>query len=396
MSLEKPGGVVGFDRRAFLRRAGASALPLISAGGLQHLVGTAQAQENGGLILREKEPLNLEFPFAKLDGFNVPNELFYVRTHFPVPKLEPASWRFKLEGAVNKPLTLALDELRKMASRNEDALLECTGNGRSFLTPKTKGVQWQLGAVGTARWTGVPLGAVLERSGLKDSAVEVILEGADSGTIKDPPKPEGAIHFARSLPLAKARKADVLLAYGMNGKDLPVNHGFPLRLIVPGWYGMASVKWLTRLIVTDRPFNGFFQSIDYSFFERVNGLPSVAPIQEIQVKASVARPAQGETVPAGKTYRVHGAAWTGESAVAKVEVSTNGGRSWAAARLVGKPVPYCWRLWEYEWRTPQQPGRYAIMARATDARGRIQPLRRDPDRRNYMINHVVPIGVDVK
>jgi DMSO/TMAO reductase YedYZ molybdopterin-dependent catalytic subunit len=206
----------------------------------------------------------------------------------------------------------------------------------------------------------------------------------------------GTIHFARSLPLDKARKAKTILAYRMNGAELPVNHGFPLRAVVPGWYGVASVKWLTRIIVTDRPFRGWFQSFDYTYFQRIKGLPTVVPITELEVKAQVARPAAGEMVPAGKDYRVFGAAWTGLGRVNKVEVSVDGGRTWKPARLLGEPQTYTWRLWDYRWQTPNKVGRYRIMARATDDQGRTQPLKRDTDRRNYLISHVVPTEVEVK
>jgi len=181
----------------------------------------------------------------------------------------------------------------------------------------------------------------------------------------------------------------------MNGEDLPLNHGLPLRAIVGGWFGVASIKWLARILVTERPFVGFEQSLDYSIWERRDGIPSMVPLTEMEVKASIARPTAGEELVAGKEYRVHGAAWTGESEVTRVEVSADGGKSWFEAKLLGKPVPYCWRLWEYAW-TPGVAGKYSLMARATDKRGRTQPLQRDPDRRNYAINHVVPVDVDVR
>src|SRR5262249_367119 len=158
------------------------------------------------------------------------------------------------------------------------------------------------GAVGNAEWTGVPLAALLERVGVRDRAVEVILEGADEGELKDDPKPVGTIRFARSLPLVKARQPGVLLAYKMNGVDLPVPHGAPLRAVVPGWYGVASIKWLTRIVVTDRPFTGYYQTFDYSTFGRRDGLPVMVPITEMEVKAEVARPLRNEVVAANADY----------------------------------------------------------------------------------------------
>lgn len=389
---------VGVNRRTFLRDTAAMALPLLSAvnGSLGMADPGSDSSSYPRLIMREKEPENLEFPFASLDSFITPNERFYVRNHFAVPKLEAKTWRLIVEGAVERPLELALDALTKMPSHTQIALLECAGNGRGFLTPKAQGVQWELGAVGNAEWTGVPLVAVLDRAGVQKGAVEIILEGADEGEVKSDPKSPGKIRFARSLPLEKARKPEVLLAYRMNGKELTPAHGFPVRVIVPGWYGMASVKWLTRIVVTDRPFQGFFQTLHYTCFDRYRGLPTLVPITEMEVKAEIARPARNEVVPAKTTYRIHGAAWAGESEATKVEVSTDGGTTWAEARLLDKAVPLSWRFWEYDWQTPAQTGAVTVMARATDKRGRVQAMKHDPDRRNYKISHVLPMTVEVR
>ena len=379
------------DRRSFLCGSALAALPLLARGRLA----LADEPKPGGLIVREKDPDNLEFPFAKLDGFLTPNELFYVRNHFAAPKLEAMTWKLKVVGAVDKPLELTYDQVLALPSRTAPVTLECTGNGRAFLTPKANGVPWELGAVSTAEWTGVTLAAVLEKAGPKKNAVDVVIEGADEGEPKNDPKPPGKIHFARGLPLAKALKPEVLLAYKMNGAVLPAAHGFPLRAVVGGWYGMASIKWVQRIVVTDRPFHGYDQTADYTIWERREGLPTLVPIAEVDVKASIARPAAGEAVPADKEYRVHGAAWAGESEVAKVEVSTDGGKAWEEAKLLGKPVPVAWRLWEYPWKAPKA-GKRVLMARATDQRGRVQAAERDPDRRSYMISHVQPVEVEVK
>jgi DMSO/TMAO reductase YedYZ molybdopterin-dependent catalytic subunit len=351
------------------------------------------------VILRQHEPDNLEFPFPTLDSFLVPNERFYVRSHFGVPRLDAQTWRLRVEGEVERPQELTYDQVRQMPARTQTALLDCSGNSRVFVVPKVAGVAWELGAVGNADWTGVPLAAVLERAGVRPTALEVILEGADAGELKEFPSPyqtPGRVHFARSLPLAKARRPEVLLAYRMNGTDLPGAHGYPLRAVVPGWYGMASIKWLTRIIVTDRPFQGYFQTMEYAIFERRHGLPILTPVTELQVKALIARPASHEAVQANQAYRVHGAAWTGDSDVERVDISTDGGTTWAAGRLLDRPVAHAWRLWEYAWRTPARAGRHMLMARATDRRGRTQPLTRDPDRRNAMISHVLPVEVEVR
>ncbi|PZR72334.1 MAG: sulfite oxidase [Chthoniobacterales bacterium] len=355
---------------------------------------SALPNSSNGLIVREQEPLNLEMPFGTLGGFTTPNESFYVRCHFPIPEIAVADWRLRIEGEIENAFELTYEELLEMERRTIPATLECAGNNRIFLEAKVKGVQWGLGAVGNASWTGVPLSAVLERAKVKTAAIEVILEGTDEGEIANPPRPAGKISYARSLPMAKAL-TDVLLAYEMNGEKLSASHGFPLRAIVPGWYAMASVKWLRRMIVTSEPFAGYYQSIDYTFWERRGTLPTLLPISEQQVKAEIARPENGETVPADATVRVHGAAWSGEAEIAKVEISFDAGSSWHPAKLSGESAKNAWRLWEYEWRTPEKADRQTIMARATDSRGRVQPFNRNADRGTYMINHVLPVAVEV-
>src|SRR5262245_5080258 len=384
-------------RREFVR--GAASLALLSALPGELAAAPPSGREGGfpGVITRQKDPDNLEFPFASLNSFLTPNEQFYVRTHFEVPKIESGEWRLKVEGAVEKPFELDYNELRKMTSRTQTALLECSGNSRVLLKPPQVGIRWEQGAVGNAEWTGVSLADLLKKAGVRDGAVEVILEGADKGAFTDPlPKTPGVVNFARSLPLKKALRPEVLLAYQMNGKDLPPAHGFPVRAVVAGWYGMASVKWLKRIIVTDRPFNGYFQTMAYTIWERRHGQPTLVPVTEVEVKAEIARPTLNEVVPAGAPYRVFGAAWSGEADVEKVKVSADGGKTWSPARLLDKPVHYAWRFFEYEWRVPEKGGRRVLMSCATDSRGRTQPMQRDSDRRDAMITHVQPIEVEVR
>src|SRR5436190_11185195 len=274
-----------------------------------------------GRIVRGETPLNLEMPFETLDSFITPTESFYVRTHFPIPSIDRGAWWLRVEGAVEKPFEINYEELLKLESVTIPATLECAGNNRNSLEPKVKGVQWGLGAVGTAEWTGVPLAILLDRAEVKPEAREVILEGADGGVLEEAKRPLGIVKFARSIPLAKARE-DVLLAYEMNGNELPPQHGFPLRAIVPGWYAMASIKWLQRVIVTDRPFTGYYQTMDYAYWRRRGDIAELTPLTEMQIKAQIAHPAEGEVVPASSTFRVYGAAWTGDGEIAKVELST--------------------------------------------------------------------------
>jgi DMSO/TMAO reductase YedYZ molybdopterin-dependent catalytic subunit len=334
-------------------------------------------------------------PFETVDSFVTPTESFYVRSHFPIPKIDRDAWWLHVEGEVEKPFAINYEELLELQSRTIPVTLECAGNNRDFLEPKVKGVQWGLGAVGTAEWTGVPLSALLDRAVVKSNAREVILEGADCGTLEDPKSPPGELTFARSIPLSKAA-ADVLLAYKMNGSELPPQHGFPVRAIVPGWYAVASVKWLQRIIITEQPFAGYYQTIDYSYWKRLGEIGELTPVAEIQIKAEIAKPVQGETVPANSTVRVYGAAWTSEGEITRVEVSADGGVTWSDATLLGPSKPNAWRLWDFEWRTPSKSGEANLMARATDSHGRTQPTQRDNDRGTYMINHLLPIPVQVR
>lgn len=347
------------------------------------------------LISRGEEPLNQEMPFSTLEEFVTPAERFYVRCHFPIPQIDAATWRLHVAGAVASPLALTLEDLRAMPSVAAMVTMECAGNGRSFLEPKVKGVEWDLGAVGNAEWTGVLLREVLERAGAATDAAEVILEGADQGALKEPPRPPGEIRYARSLPLEKA-KQDVLLAYAMNGEPLSRSHGFPLRAVVPGWFGMASVKWLQRMIVTHEPFHGYYQSIDYSYWAQRDALPSLVPLRAMRVKAQIARPHMHEVMRAGSAYRVHGAAWGGDDEITNVEFSSDGGENWCRATLLGEPVKNAWRFWECTWSAPARSGAYRLIARATDAAGRTQPRERCAEYGSYMVNHWLPIEVEVR
>jgi DMSO/TMAO reductase YedYZ molybdopterin-dependent catalytic subunit len=356
-----------------------------------------------GRIVRGESPLNLEMPFSTLDSFLTPTKSFYVRTHFPIPAIDRNAWWLHVEGEVENQFAINYEQLIALESVTAPVTLECAGNNRNFLEPKVKGVQWHLGAVGTAEWTGVRLSALLDRAIPNPNACEVILEGADGGILEDPKSPPGELKFARSIPLQKARR-NVMLAYKMNGDDLPPEHGFPLRAIVPGWYAMASVKWLQRVIVTDRPFTGYYQTIDYAYWQKTDyghwqrgeNIAELKPLSEMQVKAEIARPAEGEIVAANTSVLVRGAAWACDAEIAKVELSTDGGATWNDANLLGESNPNAWRLWELDWETPSQPGKQTLIARATDSLGRTQPVHRDPDRGTYMINHLLPIEVEVK
>jgi DMSO/TMAO reductase YedYZ molybdopterin-dependent catalytic subunit len=350
---------------------------------------------SAGLIIRQKEPTNLESPLDQVDSYLTPAGLFYIRSHFPTPKLEPASYQLRIDGAVRNPLSLSYKQLRDMPSETRVATLECAGNSRVFLIPQVPGAQWELGAVGNAEWTGVPLGALLERAGLEEDACEIVLEGADRGTPTEPPVPPGSISYARSLPRDKAIQRDVLIAYQMNGRDLPLDHGYPMRAVVPGHYGMASVKWLTHVHAVREPFRGYWQTSDYGYWDYLDGKPVRRALGEMKLKSEIARPRVYETLAPNRVYTLSGAAWAGETEVTGIAVSTDGGQSWAEAEFLDPVQRHAWRRWKFDWLTPKTPGQYTLLARAKDANGDVQPDTHDQRYGSYVINHTLPIEVFV-
>src|SRR5882762_3464581 len=353
------------------------------------------SKSSTGLIFRQKEPDNLEPAFDQIDSFLTPTQLFYIRSHFPVPKLERESYRLCIEGAVRTPLYLSFSEVRDLPAETRVATLECAGNSRVFLIPHVAGAQWELGAVGNAEWTGVPLRALLERAGLHEDACESVLEGADQGFPADAPVPPGPISYARSLPRDKALQREVLIAYQMNGRDLPLEHGYPVRAVVPGHDGMASVKWLTHVQAVREPFRGYWQTSDYGYWDYLDGKPVRRALGEMKLKSEIARPRVYETLAPNQVYTVSGAAWAGETEVTGIAVSTDGGQTWAEAKFLDPAQRHAWRRWKFDWLTPKKPGRYTLLARAKDANGRVQPDKHDPSSGSYVINHPLPIEVFV-
>jgi DMSO/TMAO reductase YedYZ molybdopterin-dependent catalytic subunit len=360
----------------------------------QYVENTAQLS-SAGLIIRQKEPRNLESPFDQIDSYLTPTELFYIRSHFPIPNLDRASYQLGIDGAVRRPFALSYEELRSMRSETRVATLECAGNSRVFLVPQVQGAQWELGAVSNAEWTGVPLRALLERAELEEDACEIVLEGADRGTPKEEPVPPEPISYAWSLPRAKAIQPEVLIAYQMNGRDLPRDHGFPVRAIVPGHYGMASVKWLTSIHVVREPFHGYWNTSDYAYWASVDGKPVRRPLGEMQLKSEIARPRVYETLVPNRIYTVSGAAWAGDTDVVEIAVSTDGGRTWAQAEFLDPVRRHAWRRWKFDWLTPKEPGQYTLLARAEDTGGLIQADSHDQNYGTYVINHSLPIEVFV-
>ncbi len=330
-------------------------------------------------IYLSREPLNAETPLERQVGAITPTPRHYVRDHFAIPE---APRHLRINGAVRTPLQLTLDDIRSLPPRSLAVTLECAGNGRAFLDPPVAGEQWGTGAVSTAEWTGTPLRSVLEMAGPRASAVEVLCVGADAGA----PADLGIrIAYERSLPIADALRDDVLLAYAMNGDDLPPEHGAPLRLVVPGWYGMASLKWLARLSLIERKFDGFFQVKRYVVGDR--------PLREIEPRALIASPRNGERLPA-HSFVARGYAWSGRGDLARVEVSADGGRTWRDATLASALSRYAWQQWHATIAAPAS-GRLTLLARAITAAGQAQPLEQVRGALGYANNAARLVTIEI-
>jgi len=309
------------------------------------------------------EPLNAETAPRAIGEAITPARAHFVRSNFPIPRIDPQDHRVRVEGALREPLDLGLSDLADLPFRRVAATLECAGNGRVAMDPLPRGEPWNGGAVGTAIWGGTPLVAVLKRAGLLDGAVEILAEGADRGEKEG----AGEIPFARALPREKALDPDTLLAREMNGASILPEHGGPLRLLVPGWYGMASVKWVTRIEALTVPFRGYFQGDRY-VYEYGDG---AEPVREMRVRSLITEPTAGGAVERGRV-RVAGWAWSGSGPIERVEVAVEGGGAWLEARLESALARYGWTRWEFEW-DARAPGRHALRCRATDTSGSVQP-----------------------
>jgi sulfite oxidase len=346
------------------------------------------------LLVRSLRPPDYEAPVSLLDSYITPVEHFYVRSHMPIPQaLDAASWSLQIEGDLNTPTSLSLDDLRKMPSTSITAVLECAGNGRAFFDPPVAGIQWTKGAIGNARWTGVRMADVLKRAGARGTGKFVIMNAADRpvGTMPD---------FIRQLPMEKAMHPDTLLAYDMNGQPLAPLHGFPLRVIAPGWEGAYAVKWLTSLRVSDRESDSFWVTTGYRYpTKRVAPGAAVdpkdmAPLTGLTVKSLITKPADGATLGPGK-IDLAGFAWAGEADIARVEVSTDHGATWQAARLVGEQNKYSWRRFEYGFDAARAES-YLILSRATDSTGRTQPISPPWNPSGYLWNAPDWVRIEVK
>ncbi|MCH7842377.1 MAG: sulfite oxidase [Chloroflexi bacterium] len=323
----------------------------------------------------EMEELQLAFrnrgmPLEGLRYDVTPTGMHYLLTHFDIPDVDLNSWNLKIGGLVGKPASLSLDDIKSLPSRTEVVTMECAGNGRALFTPRSVSQPWLLEAVGTAEWTGTPLKGVLEAAGVQPEAVEIVFTGSDQGV-----QGEEVQYYQRSLTLEEANRDEVLLVYEMNGRPLEPQHGYPLRLVVPGWYGMTSVKWLESIEAIGQPFNGYQMHATYRYAQTA-GDPG-DPVDIMRVRALMLPPGipdfltRTRLLGAGPVT-LTGRAWAGRADISRVETSDDGGSTWSDAQLGAQPSRFAWQAWTAKW--DPAPGRYTLMVRATDTKGNRQPV----------------------
>jgi Sulfite oxidase and related enzymes len=320
-----------------------------------------------------------------------PIGMHYLLIHFDVPEADEASWTLSIGGLVREPLELSMTELRARPSATFPVTMECAGNGRARLSPRPISQPWLTEAIGTAEWTGTPLRPLLEEAGLRDEVVELVFAGADRGI-----QGEVEQEYERSLTLDDAMGEDVILAYAMNRGPIPPQHGFPLRLLVPGWYGMTSVKWLTRITAVREPFEGF-QQLAYRYRQQPED--DGTPVTRMDPRSLMIPPGipdfmtRSRIVDAGQ-HVLRGRAWSGWGPIERVEVSADGGASWEAAELGGAASPYAWRSWSFDWEA--RPGTAELCCRAADGVGNEQPLEPSWNLGGFSNNAVQRVSVEVR
>lgn len=361
----------------------------------------AQRTADSGLIYHTRVPANAEPPLAELvENWITPNELFYIRSHAPVPEVDTGKYRLVVEGLVGRPLSLSLDQISELADADVVATLTCAGNRRSehSQTKQVDGVPWNEGAIGNARWGGVKLSTLLKQAGLKDGARHVWFEGLDA--IK---KGDGTIAFGGSIPIQKALldtddTPGALVVTKMNGRPLPPDHGFPVRNVVPGYIGARSVKWLGRIVVSDNPSPNHYLQDAYKLIPSGDKLllAEAPPIYPYRTNSAICTPAAGAKLKAGKITVAGYALPAGQTGttLARVEVSTDGGRTWTPAKLEDSAKPYCWRLWRAE--VDVEPATKQLVVRAMDSTGKMQPRSVEWNMKGYLYTawHRVPVTVE--
>jgi sulfane dehydrogenase subunit SoxC len=330
---------------------------------------------------------NHALPLEALRHEITPPGLHYLLIHYDIPAVDPERFRLEVGGSVERPLALSLDELKARPRVEQPITFECAGNGRALLEPRPLSQPWLTEAVGTAQWAGTPLAPLLEEAGVQRTAVEVLFSALDRGI-------EGGVPqaYERALPIAEAGAG--LLAYEMNGAPLPPQHGFPLRLVVPGWYGMQNVKWLTRIEVLEEPFGGYQNAVGYRMYG-ADGEPG-EPVTRMLPRSLTVPPGVPDFMTRERRLEpgpttLTGRAWSGYGAIERVEVSTDGGASFDAAVLEAPPGPHAWCGWSFHWQA--EPGEHVLSSRATDAAGNTQPLEPPWNLKGYANNAVERIMV---
>ena len=347
------------------------------------------AGPSSSLITLSPSPKDLEMPVQAFIDEITPVEHFFVRCHTMIPQVKLPEWKFEVAGLVDRPLTLTLADLKKLPRVELVSVLECAGNGRSFYQPHVAGAQWRFGSVGNARWTGVRLKDILEKAGVQPGAKQLLLNGADQPLGNMP-------RFQRTLEVGKAMHPDTLLAWEMNGKPLTADHGFPLRVIAPGWASDSWVKWLTRIELLDHDFDGFWMKTAYRHPPRhvAPGTPvdpkDMVPVTDLNVKSVIAHP--GDWAAPGM-ITVQGVAWSNSSPVAKVEISVDNGKTWSLANLTGKPTKYGFRKFAWTWKAGE--GQHTLISRAANDAGQSQPIEPEWNPNGYLYNAIQPRPVTI-
>ena len=329
-------------------------------------------------------------PLEALRYSVTPIGMHYTLCHYDIPEVEAHRWSLEIEGRVRNRLALSLDALLARPAVTRRVTLECAGNGRALLSPRPISQPWVLEGVGTAVWTGVPLWMLLEEAGVLDGAVEVVCTGLDMG-VRD--GHERA--YAMSLPLGEALREDVILAHTMNGQLLPPQHGFPLRLVAPGWYGMVSVKWLCQIVVASEPFRGGERDVyRIQQSEDDEGIPVTRMlVRSLMVPPGIPDFLTRRRFLAPGRHLVTGRAWSGNGAIRSVEVSADGGKTWHPAELGPAESPQAWHPWSYEWLAG--PGEHELCCRAGDEAGHMQPITQNWNVRGMANNAVQRVWVSV-
>ena len=386
------------SRRTFLKTLSGAAVGVAALAGWPAWAQTTEQSSSinlpgeDGMIVRSQRFLDLETSVEYFDSWLTPVSHFFVRNHMHEPvELNAGDWRLTVGGEVDKVSTFSLRELTQLPVHSVVNTLECAGNGRGFYRPQVPGIQWQKGAVGTARFSGPRLADILHRADVKSSGKHVMFRGLDEVPGKVPP-------FIRSIPIEKALDSDTLIATHMNGTPLTKHHGFPARALVPGWIGAASCKWLEEIKILESEFVGNFMSPGYRFPNQVvKPGDSVKPedthvVTGLNVKSVISGPLDGSSLKSGKVT-VQGTAWAGEADIVKVEISIDGGSTWNPATLGHERSRYAWRLCTFSWNAKR--GDYLIQSRATDSRGRVQPMEAAWNPSGYLYNAVDQVTIHV-